>query len=113
MSGHKAGVFSVTFSPDGNTIASGSLDSTVKLWNKKGEPLKTLFGHNQMVTSVSFSRDGKTLASASNDKTILWNLEDLQQDKLMKNACAQMRNYLEYNAQDSNRYLCKNINAKS
>jgi WD40 repeat protein len=65
-----------------------------------------------MVTSVSFSPDGKTLASASNDKTILWNLEDLQQDKLIKNACAQVRDYLKYNAEDSNHDLCKNINNK-
>ncbi|MUG95497.1 TIR domain-containing protein [Scytonema sp. UIC 10036] len=110
LEGHKAGVFSVTFSPDGNTIASSSLDSTVRLWNKKGEPLQTLFAHNQMVSSVSFSPDSKTLASASNDKTILWNLKDLQLDLLMKNGCAQMRDYLDYNAQGSNRDLCKNIN---
>ena len=112
LEGHKAGVFSVTFSPDGNTIASGSLDSTVRLWNNLGEPLQTLFAHNQMVTTVSFSPNGKTLASASNDKTILWNLENLQLDNLIKDACAQVRDYLKYNAEDSDRDLCKNINNK-
>ena len=32
-SGHRNQVLSVAFSPDGNTIASGSVDETIKLWN--------------------------------------------------------------------------------
>ncbi|NER89111.1 caspase family protein [Moorena sp. SIO3A2] len=69
-------VYSVAFSPDGQTIATASIDNTVKLWNLKGKPLHTLTGHSDYVTSVTFSPDGKTIASGSNDKTVkLWNLQ--------------------------------------
>ncbi|WP_414590255.1 WD40 repeat domain-containing protein, partial [Scytonema sp. PCC 10023] len=63
------------FSPDGKTIASGSVDNTVRLWNLNGQLLKTLSGHGSSVRSVAFSPDGKTIASGNNDNTVrLWNL---------------------------------------
>ncbi|MBD2387456.1 nSTAND1 domain-containing NTPase [Cylindrospermum sp. FACHB-282] len=73
LEGHKDIVWSVTFSPDGHTLASGSTDQTVKLWRPDGTLLQTLKGHKNAVTSVSFSPDGQTLASASLDKTLqIW-----------------------------------------
>ena len=66
-------VSSVSWSSDGETIASASDDNTVKLWHKDGTLLKTLEGHNGPVWSVSFSPDGETIASASDDNTVkLW-----------------------------------------
>ena len=74
LTGHTDEVRSVSFSPDGDTIASGSWDDTVRLWDTKtGKPLKTLTGHTDAVYSVSFSPDGRKIASGSWDKTIrLW-----------------------------------------
>ena len=70
---HHGSVNSVSFSPDGQTIASVSEDQTIKLWSRDGTELKTLRGHHDAVTSVSFSPDGQTIASASEDQTIkLW-----------------------------------------
>ncbi|MCY7276847.1 MAG: AAA-like domain-containing protein [Phormidesmis sp. CAN_BIN44] len=70
---HQGSVNSVSFSPDGQTIVSGSDDKTIKLWSRDGTELKTLSRHHDIVTSVSFSPDGQTIASGSNDKTIkLW-----------------------------------------
>jgi WD40 repeat protein len=76
--GHSNFVTSVAFSSDGKTLASGSADATIILWDmatrqRLGEPLT---GHSNWVTNVAFSPDGKTLASGSWDNTIiLWDVD--------------------------------------
>merc|ERR1712096_243208 len=68
LSGHSDIVFSVTYSPDGTTLASASDDGSIKLWHAvTGLELRTLSGHSDMVFSVAYSPDGTTLASASHD----------------------------------------------
>ncbi len=80
LEGPSGSVLSVAFSPDGQTLASGSWDNTIKLWRvDDGQLLRTLEGHADGVTSVAFSPDGQILASGSSDDTIkLWRVGDGQ-----------------------------------
>jgi len=62
LSGHLDVVRSVTWSPDGLTLASGSNDRTIRLWNAQtGQVQHTLSGHLDVVRSVTWSPDGLTL----------------------------------------------------
>jgi WD40 repeat protein len=74
--GHKSRVNSVVFSPDGKTLATGSYDRTIKLWNAStGKCLKTFYSHSDGVNAVIFSPDSSILISASSDITVkLWDI---------------------------------------
>ncbi|MBO3460980.1 trypsin-like peptidase domain-containing protein [Aetokthonos hydrillicola Thurmond2011] len=81
-------VFSVAFSPDGKTLASGGFDNTITIWNVvTGQEISTLNGHSISVDSVAFSPNGKTLASGSSisDNTIkIWNVVTGQEISTLK-----------------------------
>ena len=75
---HTYPVVALAFSPDGNTLATGSFRE-IRLWNlTTGQPThaSVLEGHRDMVTTLAFSPDSKTLASTSFYGTILlWDVE--------------------------------------
>ena len=63
-------VFSVSWSPDGTKIASGSQDKTIKIWNAQtGQCVSTLSGHNDPVRSVCFSPCGTKIVSVGGKET--------------------------------------------
>mmetsp|Transcript_13103 Transcript_13103/g.38113 ORF Transcript_13103/g.38113 Transcript_13103/m.38113 type:complete len:352 (-) Transcript_13103:27-1082(-) len=71
LSGHGAEVFSLNFSPDGRTIASGSFDRSIFMWNTYGdcENFMVCKGHKNAVLEVQWMADGEHLVSCSADKT--------------------------------------------
>ncbi|QIR40962.1 ribosome assembly protein 4 [Tolypothrix sp. PCC 7910] len=97
LSDHNSPVNGVAFSPDGQQLASGSNDSTIKIWDvSTGKVIQTIphlrdatptasyidSSYQDSVTSIAFSSDGKKLASGSEDKTIkLW---DISSGKLLQ-----------------------------
>lgn len=69
-----AGVSKVVCSPDGTTVASGTVDGSVQLWDlRSAQSLCTLTGHKSSVVSMSFSRAGQLLATGGTDCSMcLW-----------------------------------------
>ena len=79
LAGHSGQVLALCVSSEGDVLASGSDEGTVRLWHlPDGEPMKELKGrHIGGVTSIAMSMDGKTLATGSWDRTVrLWRLPD-------------------------------------
>jgi WD40 repeat protein len=74
--GHSNVVCCVAFSPDGKTLASGSWDSSVKLWDVANRRLVTTLPGR--VAWLAFSNDGETLATAGGDSVKLWNVNTHQ-----------------------------------
>lgn len=75
LSGHRGKINSLDFSPNGETLVSGSDDQTIRLWDAAtGKPVKTIQAHDGPVMSVDFGT--RYLASGSDDETVkLWQLD--------------------------------------
>jgi WD40 repeat protein len=68
LRGHTAAIQCLGFSGDGRTLASGSGDDTVRIWELSSHRVRPVFvyrGHSAPIACVAFSRDGKLVASAA------------------------------------------------
>jgi len=70
----------VAFSPDGKMLATGCVDSGVRLFDLSTGEVRTALGHTGWVWSLAFSPDGKKLVSAGADGLIqVWEIGKLYQ----------------------------------
>lgn len=70
---HPMPINALAFSPDGLTLAAGSDDHTITLWDMTGNQRQTFTGHEAPITSLQFSPDGRLLVSGSADQTVrIW-----------------------------------------
>jgi WD40 repeat protein len=75
LTGHRGSVLTVAISPDGQLIATGSNDKTVKIWRRDGTLLRTL-KHSGTVHRVAFSPDGRSIVAAClNGKVQIWDVD--------------------------------------
>ncbi len=90
--GHEAEITAILISPDSQVIATGSADTTIKIWNLETGKLICTFGslltwkaHKAGIASLAFSPIAQTLASSSSDGTIkLWNLRSRECSQTIK-----------------------------
>ena len=70
------GIEASSISPDATTVAMGSNDGSLQLWNlRTGNQISTLTGHTGSINALAFTADGTGLASSSRDKSIrLWDV---------------------------------------
>lgn len=86
LEGHTSNVWSVAFSPDGQTLVSSGYDGKVIVWNvAEKKSTATLEKHKGWCRSVAFHPDGKHFATAGEDGTaVIWNVEGPKEEKELK-----------------------------
>jgi WD40 repeat protein len=73
--GHSGDIYSLSLSPDGRYIVSGSSDHTAKLWNiETSREIRTFKGFSNSVDKVAFHPNGRIIAAGSYSKVKLWDL---------------------------------------
>ncbi|NOT57750.1 MAG: WD40 repeat domain-containing protein [Deltaproteobacteria bacterium] len=85
LSRHNSVGNSVAWSPDGNFVATGGNDGSIRIWDtKSGQEVRMLVGHRNAVRSVAWSPDGRWLASGSADNTVkMWEAQSGQELRML------------------------------
>jgi len=83
FSEHSDDITSISFSPDGNYIATSSGDKLIHIY-EDGALIAKLSGHNDWVRDISFNSDGSKLISCGDDgKIITWNITDINAPRII------------------------------
>ena len=89
--GHRNTVTSVSISPDGKMLASGSEDKTVKLWSLESRKFQT--SNTNYVNEVSFSPNGQIVSSVNNSEVRLW-----ERDGTLKTTLSENKSKISFSA---------------
>jgi len=86
LQGHANSVASLAFSPDGSLLASGSQDSTLRLWSTTDwTEVARMEGFKGSISSLAFSPDGRYLATGSLGCTAqIWNVQSHERVALIE-----------------------------
>ena len=85
LTGHEAGVWTVAFSPDGKSLASGSVDKSIRFWDVAKGTQSNRIMEGSGVFGLAFSKDGRVLASGNVDSTVkLWDLISGKEPRLLR-----------------------------
>ncbi|NXB71245.1 DAW1 factor, partial [Donacobius atricapilla] len=83
--GHSAEIVCLSFNPQSTLLATGSMDTTAKLWDlEKGEEVATLNGHSAEVIALSFNTTGDRIITGSFDHTVVvWDVATGREQNLL------------------------------
>ncbi|NXX31097.1 DAW1 factor, partial [Nicator chloris] len=83
--GHSAEIVCLSFNPQSTLLATGSMDTTAKLWDlEKGEEVATLNGHSAEIITLSFNTTGDRIITGSFDHTVaVWDVGTGREQNLL------------------------------
>ncbi|NWZ63597.1 DAW1 factor, partial [Acrocephalus arundinaceus] len=83
--GHSAEIVCLSFNPQSTLLATGSMDTTAKLWDlEKGEEVATLNGHSAEIIALSFNTTGDRMITGSFDHTVaVWDVGTGREQNLL------------------------------
>jgi eukaryotic-like serine/threonine-protein kinase len=90
--GHTSWITGLAFSPDGQQLASASVDRSIRIWDiNSGLELRRLKGHQDWIKETRYSPDGQKLASLGRDRTVrLWDTQTGSESSMIRSSFGEL-----------------------